>query len=469
MNSDPDTKKTKDLMIKNVRIIDGMGSVHENLSTILIHNGIIEKIGNDDHKGNFHELDVSGATVMPGLMDAHVHLQSVPGSVFRRDSEETLKKLRYHHLRSYVACGVTTILDNAISATMLKEFQDFLKEGGTGPNLYALAPTFYPPGGYLDNNLLTDYWGPHWKSAGSKEDIESLFREYEGIPNIVGTKTVLERGFKPHAPWPIHSPEIRRIITEESKKRNLPVHIHALKVKEQKIALEMGVRTLAHSGFLTGSPTVEFLNELKQKGIYVTTTLASVIEQTLVRYHPERLEDELLKLTIPEEELKTASDLQAWDDMYNTTFRGILPKWTPSFIIKMMIQSVNVEKLIHNQLKHATGALLKMHGEGIPIVIGTDSANWPIFLNFFHGSSTIREIEIMGEAGMLPMDVIMAATRVPAEMMGIDHLLGTVEEGKRADLIVVREDPLKNLSALRKLMWIIKDGEARTPVDWMKE
>lgn len=50
-----------------------------------------------------------------------------------------------------------------------------------------------------------------------------------------------------------------------------------------------------------------------------------------------------------------------------------------------------------------------------------------------------------------------------------DHLIGSVEVGKQADLIVVRGNPLENLSALRKLMWTIKDGEARTPTEWMQK
>ena len=54
-------------------------------------------------------------------------------------------------------------------------------------------------------------------------------------------------------------------------------------------------------------------------------------------------------------------------------------------------------------------------------------------------------------------------------MMGLEELIGTVEIGKRADLIVVQDDPLENLSALKSLSWVIKEGEARTPIEWMKQ
>jgi imidazolonepropionase-like amidohydrolase len=109
-----------------------------------------------------------------------------------------------------------------------------------------------------------------------------------------------------------------------------------------------------------------------------------------------------------------------------------------------------------------------MHEAGIPIVVGTDSANWPIFLNLFHGPSTVLELELLARAGMSPLDVISSATRIPAEMMRRDDEIGTVEVGKRADLIITPGDPLQDLGALRKLSWSIQGGVARTPEDWMR-
>jgi len=139
----------------------------------------------------------------------------------------------------------------------------------------------------------------------------------------------------------------------------------------------------------------------------------------------------------------------------------------PSLIIKAITKMMNVEKMIRSCLANASKAVKTMYDSGIPIVVGTDASSWPLFLNFFHGPSTIREMELLGEAGMPPMDVISSATRIPSEMMGLEKLIGTIEVGKRADLIIVRDDPLKDLSAFKSLLWTIKDGEARTPEEWM--
>ncbi len=455
------------LLIKNARLIDGLGAIHSEPQSIHIRDSIISEIGRDIDAENIRVLDVGGATVMPGLIDAHVHLQSVPGSVFREDSLETLQKYRYHQLRAYLACGVTTVLDNAIAAPMLREFQDYLNSDGIGPRLYALAPAFYPPNGYLDNDMLTAYWGPQWRPAGGRADIEALFREYEGLDNIVGVKTMLETGFGKSNVWPLHSKEIRKIIVDEAAKRGLPIYIHAYKEKEQAVGLSMGVHTFVHSGFIFKQPKADFLDRMKSQGTYVTTTLSCTFDQMLVNFELERLDDPFLKLTVPDTLLQTARNLEAWKAYYDTFFSNSSPRWMPSFILKAITRMMNIEKMIRACLASSSKAIATMHQSGIPIVVGTDASSWPVFLNFFHGPSTIREMELLGSAGMPPMDVISSATRIPAEMMGLEKLIGTVEVGKRADLIVVQDDPLEDLSALKSLLWTVKDGEARTPEEWI--
>lgn len=467
MIDDTEYGKPNSLLITNAILIDGKGTVSNELQSIYIDKGEIVEVGRNITVDEVPTIDAAGATVMPGLIDAHVHLQSVPGAVFRKDDAETLQQYRYRQLRAYLACGVTTVLDNAIAAPMLREFQDYLSAGGVGPRLYALAPAFYTPNGYLDHDMLTAYWGPQWPPVDSAEGIKALFDEYEGMDNIVGVKTMLETGFGKSKVWPIHSPEVRQIIVDEASKRNLPIYIHAYKEREQAVGLEMGVHTFVHSGFLFNQPKKDFLEQMQAKGTYVTTTLSCTLEQMLVNFETERLDDEFLRLTVPAELIETARNLQAWDEYYEMFFQLSSPKWLPSIVLKTIAKMMDIEKMIRSSLVNASKAVVKMHDSGIPIVVGTDASSWPAFLSFFHGPSTIREMELLGDAGIPPMDVISAATRVPSEMMGLEGLIGTVEVGKRADLIIVRDDPLESLSALKSLLWTVKDGEARSPGEWM--
>ena len=70
---------------------------------------------------------------------------------------------------------------------------------------------------------------------------------------------------------------------------------------------------------------------------------------------------------------------------------------------------------------------------------------------------------------MTPAEAIEASTRLPAEMLGVADEIGTLEVGKRADLVILPEDPLADLGALTRPQWVVKDGEARTPAGWMSE
>lgn len=458
----------QDLLITHARLIDGTGAGPQNDKSILIRQGMIVDIGDMQTAEDALLLDVKGATVLPGIIDAHVHLQSVPGSMFRRDSEREVREQRYHQLRSYLACGVTTVLDNLIAAPMLNELHAHLDAGHAGPRIYALGPGFYPPDGYLDHGMLSPQWGPHFRPAGSEAEVEALYEEFADCRNIVGVKVLLEPGFGATPVWPIHSPAMRKIISRQAEKRGLPIHAHAYSVKMQAMALAMGAHSLAHAGFLKGSPSKLFIQEMLRRGAYVTSTLASTLEQMLVQFDPQRLDDPLLKLTVPRNQLYTARDPKAWQETNAIFLHNSAPKWLPKAVMNFIIKRIDMERQVRACVECSSKAIKLMHLEGIPVCLGTDTSNWPLFLSFFHGPSTVLEMELLVRAGLAPLDVITAATQTPARMMGLADELGTLEKGKHADMIIVRKDPLADINALRSLMFSIIGGKARTPDEWIK-
>jgi imidazolonepropionase-like amidohydrolase len=91
-----------------------------------------------------------------------------------------------------------------------------------------------------------------------------------------------------------------------------------------------------------------------------------------------------------------------------------------------------------------------LHRAGIPIIAGTDQT--------VPGHSLHREIELYAEAGFTPMEAIQAATVVPARVMGLDKEVGTIEAGKRADLIIVNGNPLEDIHNSRRVEYVITDG-----------
>ena len=91
-----------------------------------------------------------------------------------------------------------------------------------------------------------------------------------------------------------------------------------------------------------------------------------------------------------------------------------------------------------------------LHDAGVPIVAGTDEG--------IPGHSVHREIELYVEAGFTPMEALQAATIVPARAMKLDAEVGTIERGKRADLVVLNANPLESISNIRTVRWTIHDG-----------
>ena len=460
------------LLITNARLIDGTGAPPRTPCSIRIRAGRITAIERDLPPGDESPLDVAGATVLPGLIDPHVHLQAVPGATFRMDDEDQLWQARLHHLRAYLACGVTTVLDAAISAPVLRKIRAHLDSGGIGPPLLALAPAFYPPDGYLDHNYLTDAWGPMWRPVGTPEDVSALFDEYEGISDIIGVKVMIEYGFSAFYDWPILSPEIRALIMREAAARNLPLYIHSIQQRAHAVALEMEPRALVHSGLLDRQPPVELAERMKAQGTYMITTLSSQFDCLLERKSFVRgIDDPLILSTVPKAQVDTVQDPRAWRHMWRHLLHITAPRWLPAGLARVgsrLFAPAIAEIFLRRAFRATCQAISRLHEAGIRIVLGTDSGAWPVFPSCFHGYSTIREMETMAAAGLQPMVVLQAATRLPAEMMGLEDQIGTVEVGKQADLIVLADDPLADMKALRSIQWTIKGGEARRPAEWME-
>ena len=142
--------------------------------------------------------------------------------------------------------------------------------------------------------------------------------------------------------------------------------------------------------------------------------------------------------------------------------------WVPRVIRPLALDWVWTRANLDAGLAYSQRNLRRLYEAGVPLVIGTDAPSpWPFAIFHFHGSQTPREVELVGAAGIPAMDALVAATRHPAEMLGIADDVGTVEVGKRADLVVVRGDPLADLTVLRNVAWTVRNGVAHTPSEWM--
>ena len=115
----------------------------------------------------------------------------------------------------------------------------------------------------------------------------------------------------------------------------------------------------------------------------------------------------------------------------------------------------------------AIEALADLHKAGVPIVLGSDSLQHPFAIYTFHGASSVNELLIVSKLGLSPFETLKAATITPAQMLGLDDEIGTVEIGKKADLLIFTTNPLADIEALSNPSWVVKTGVAKTPAGWM--
>lgn len=408
----PHGARAGDLIVQNARVLDGTGAPPRENIDILIRNGQIDQIGTDLSVGDVPALDVAGATVLPGLIDAHVHFAAAPGGGFRDDTAETRRELNREHLRAYLANGVTTVFEPGSPVEAVREVQDLLAEGAPGPRYVTTGPMVRVPGGYGAGGHGT---------VRTPEDVETVLDLIESIGGV-GVKLTTERGFNPFGSLPIYSPEIQRAIVEGTTRRGLQVYVHAMSERDAELALDLGAHAIMHSPvggawtgqfFGTDDLSDEFVARMVGSGAYQLTTF-SILDTWPGAYDTKRLDDALVRLTVPGVERDTARNPSAVRFFYVSTLGFAVP-WTFEFARPWLAQRLWSPENLHEGLRYSQRNVRRLQLAGVPIVAATDAPSpWPFAISHFHGPQTAREVELLGEAGLTPIEAIVAATRTPA-------------------------------------------------------
>ena len=446
----------QDLLIRNARLLDGTGAPPREHVSILIRDGRIQAIGQVADEPNLLTLDVAGASVLPGLIDSHVHLSVVPGALIRNDPLEVVREQRLLQLRGYLACGVTTVLDAGIEPEIARELKAALAGDATGPTVLFLGPTLFTPHGY----------GSFGRAVETPEQVRAQFAVLQSL-GAVGVKVMLESGWLPFGNLASHSAEIRSEIARQAALHELPIYVHASSEPDYQAAIDLGAHAIMHGLLYRDSKlSRNFITRMKASGAYQVSTL-SVMDSLRIEFEPERLDDSITQISVPAHQLATARDPRS-GRIHAESRVASAAGWLPPSARRAAAAYNFSNRAIAEAVASARRALAAEHRAGVPIVVGSDSGNGPIVPYLFHGVTTLREIELLGGAGLSPAQAIDAATRIPARMLGLSAEIGTVEPGKRADLMIVRGDPLKDLRELRRIVWTVKNGVAHTPAEWME-
>ena len=471
------------IQILNAKLIDGTGGPLQEGVTIVIRNGKIHEIGDRINVEDIPRLDVDGAYVLPGLIDSHVHLMWGPGAVIQNYETPTEQNWKQgwgqyysHYLKAYLACGVTTILDVGSPSYVIHEVRQHLADGRPGPNYLTLGPFLAPPNGY----------GSFFNhNPSSPEEVEEQLNVIQSL-NIHGIKISIEKGWSVlGGSYPMHTSSVLQAIKQEAEKRKLPIYVHATCEENQITALKLGVHALAHTLISRNEKLSDgFIQLMKTSASHQMSTLTTM-DAELTYFYTERLNDPLLELVAPEIELSSAKQRLKRQLAYTMLMNYGLPRSPmvegrlmrffqdyPGLSTKLFLwlaKLFNGKRYQENALDNSKDAIFRLHNAGVPIVMGSDAAYTPSSLYAFHGISSLREIELLGEAGLKPQDAIKAATQTPAQMLGLSHEIGTIEVNKKADLAIIRENPLVDLSAFRSIQWTVKDGIALSPKEWMEQ
>lgn len=454
------------LLLRNARILDVSGEANgagapSGALAIRIRDGRIVAIGPDLVPEGEPVLDLRGASVLPGLVDAHVHLAYAPGAALRGDSAATSLELRRQHLKAHLSWGVTTIFDPAVPADVAIETLAYLSAGNAGPRYLHLGPPLSTPGGYLEDLFPP----PIATQAQLDERLDSVQRS-----GAIGVKLTFEPGML--APiWKLHPEPMLAAIAKGTRARGLPIYAHALNEPTVRRALDLGVRALVHH---MDSPSDDLVRTLASRRIpVITTAVLWDIDRVLIE--PWRLDEPRMRLSIPAIERATASDPDSIF-RFGTGLFGAMTPQVPPGIRRLLAISMKrgvghrLNRIVEApRLQRALASLKRLHEAGVPLVMGTDSGNWPLFPYYFHGPTSHHEIELLLRAGLTPRDVLRICTKNGAELLGLSSEIGEVVVGRRADLLVVEGDPLVDLlGALRSLRYVVRDGTAYTPEEWMR-
>jgi imidazolonepropionase-like amidohydrolase/ABC-type multidrug transport system permease subunit len=435
-------ERGKTLLIQNGRLFVGDGRVIESAS-ILIKGGKIAEI----YEGNAPDakavkadvFEAAGKTILPGLIDVHVHLGSTGG--FIEDySKFDPKKAIQHEMRAYLFCGVTSIRSAGDKVEDTLQLRKLFGSGEKlGTELFMCGPLFTTEGGhgteygkFLPESMRADFIAqfvrtPHSPEEGRKQ-VDALAAQ-----RVDAIKGILEAGV-PGYSFNRMDVNILRAVAEEAHAKGLPVAVHTGNARDVVDAVSLPADSIEHGSFLDEIPDAT-IAEMKAKGIAYNPTLSVVEGLTNFARGDLSLLKRSLVQQVTKKELLDGTERAATNPELNGMREGL-----KHYPMSLEVGGKN---------------LLKAWRAGVPLVTGSDAGNFLVM----HGPTVQHEIELWVAAG-IPIEVaLQAATGNAAKLLKADTRIGTVEKGKEATLLVVDGNPLQDVRALSAVSAVFMKGE----------
>lgn len=348
-------------------------------------------------------IELPNATLLPGLIDAHMHLTFDPRFGYERLGISVPKEalIGAKNARVTLEAGFTTVRNVGARGYTDIALRDAITEGMVpGPRIIASGPALSITGGHCDENLLPYEF--HATSDGAADGVEAVQHKVRevikygaDVIKVCATGGVLSKGDDPQASQ--YTLEELKAIVADAHRLGRKVAAHAHGAQGILWASEAGVDSVEHGSFIDDAA----IQMMKSKGTYLVPTL----------YLTDWMTENAVNIGLPE--------------MYAGKMR-------------------TVTAVARSNVKKAFDA-------GVKVAFGTDAAVYPHGLN-------AREFAVYVKLGMTPLHAIQTATVNAADLLGWSDRIGSIEAGKFADIIAVNGDPTKDVTLLENPVFVMKGG-----------
>jgi imidazolonepropionase-like amidohydrolase len=417
------TLSAQPLVLSGGRLIDGFGGPPLENAVVVIEGNRITAVGTEGAiaiPANARVIDTNGYTVMPGLMDMHVHLMILGHGDYEHWNKTYTSRFRNEIMpiaaKQLLMAGVTTVRDLGAPLEDIVAVKNAINRGEIpGPRLFVSGPFLQKSNTPLEAKFRWIVNGPE----DARAKVRTIVNGGADVIKLIDQdQMTLE--------------EVKAIV-DEAHKHGKHVAAHAHRSEEIRQGLKAGVDCFEHTGLAT-KPAYEddVLQLIRERNatLYWCPTIEGLFLFEETKKNPERVDDQRLKKDLPADMYKDVHE--SIRDVSHLAYFRLVPRRVPTLAHKFQ----------------------QLRDTGVTMIVGTDSG---IPLNF-HFDSTWRELKTMVDLGMPPMEAIRAATYWPAQLLKQPDL-GTIAAGKLADLIVVDGDPLTDMTALRHVVHVVKDGK----------
>ena len=407
-------EKESVIIIENVTLIDGTGRPPVSKAFVLIRGNRIVKVDDDPIKipKGARRINGKGKYLIPGLGDMHIHLRG-------GRSKEPDESVGIRGLHSYIYCGITSVYDAGNNGDFIMGLREKERSGQiVSTRIFATGPACSYPGshGSGPSSVLVDDW---------PEDIPKLDKHIAMKPDIAklmyDQHTYNQGPMIPQFPVDLLQEVIRYYNYHGIRTTcHIPDEPHALE------AIYAGIDTLAHH-VMTSPITDNFAKLMAAKKIPMVSTMTIVEWPSRLAEHPEYLDQPLYKAVLDPEEIKRLK----------TEERAKRQKSRATWWKKLVIP-VNQENI------------RKINEAGGIVALGSDQGIGP---------QTHRELELLVEGGISTLDAIRIGTLNTAIFLGKEREMGSIEEGKLADMVLLNADPIADIDNAKNIHMVIKDGK----------